>query len=157
MVPAAYVRLDALPLTPNGKIDRNALPEPDDAALPMQAFEPPQGMMEESVAQVWQELLGAGRVGRHDHFFDLGGHSLLATQFAVRMRTRLGIEVPVGCIFQAPILHAVARLLDDELARQCDAHDVDEIQAEMDGMSAEELQAWIDEQDALERSGQVPS
>ncbi|MGL3111185.1 phosphopantetheine-binding protein [Bradyrhizobium sp. BR 1432] len=34
--------------------------------------------------QIWAELLGVERVGRHDHFFALGGHSLVAVQLLSR-------------------------------------------------------------------------
>src|SRR5205823_2413743 len=58
MVPAAYVRLDGLPLTPNGKLDRAALPAPDGEAYAQQAYEAPQGPVEEALAAIWSELLG---------------------------------------------------------------------------------------------------
>ncbi|MCG1019978.1 amino acid adenylation domain-containing protein, partial [Mycetohabitans sp. B4] len=85
MVPSAFVRLDAFPLTPNGKLDRRALPAPDDAALAHQAYEAPQGELETTLAEIWAELLGVERVGRHDSFFALGGHSLLAVRLMNRV------------------------------------------------------------------------
>ena len=72
MVPSAFVKLDAMPLTPNGKIDREALPAPDADALVKHVYEAPQGPVEEVLADIWQELLGVEKVGRHDNFFDLG-------------------------------------------------------------------------------------
>jgi hypothetical protein len=72
MVPAAFVRLVALPLTVNGKLDRQALPAPEDDAYAHRSYAPPQGEVETMLAQIWAELLGLERVGRHDHFFELG-------------------------------------------------------------------------------------
>ncbi|MCD9260699.1 non-ribosomal peptide synthetase, partial [Bradyrhizobium japonicum SEMIA 5079] len=74
MVPSAFVRLAALPLTLNGKLDRKALPAPGDEAYARRTYAPPQGEMETVLAQIWAELLGLERVGRHDNFFELGGH-----------------------------------------------------------------------------------
>ncbi|RWQ27709.1 MAG: non-ribosomal peptide synthetase, partial [Mesorhizobium sp.] len=69
MVPSAFVRLAALPLTPNGKLDRKALPAPADDAYARRSYEAPRGAVETALAQIWAELLGVERVGRHDHFF----------------------------------------------------------------------------------------
>ncbi|HET7460354.1 MAG TPA: AMP-binding protein, partial [Longimicrobium sp.] len=109
MVPAAYVRLDALPLTPNGKVDRKALPAPDGEAYAARPFEAPLGEVEESLAEIWMELLGVERVGRWDHFFQRGGHSLLAVQVVSRVRQVLGLEVALGEMFTRPVLADFAR------------------------------------------------
>ncbi|KAF9977670.1 hypothetical protein BGZ65_007304, partial [Modicella reniformis] len=61
MIPAAFVRLDALPLNPNGKIDRKALPAPGPDAFASLAYEPPQGELETTLAQIWAELLNLDR------------------------------------------------------------------------------------------------
>ncbi|SFW84313.1 amino acid adenylation domain-containing protein, partial [Pseudomonas sp. NFACC04-2] len=107
MVPVAYVRLDALPLTPNGKLDRKALPAPDLDALITRGYEAPQGEVETTLAQIWQDLLKVERVGRHDHFFELGGHSLLAVSLIGRMR-QLGLSADVRVLFSQPTLAALA-------------------------------------------------
>ena len=90
MVPSAFVSLAALPLTANGKLDRGALPVPDQSAVITQAYEAPVGEIETTICQIWEELLGLERVGRHDHFFDLGGHSLLAVQVVSQLTANLG-------------------------------------------------------------------
>ncbi|MET3498349.1 amino acid adenylation domain-containing protein, partial [Variovorax boronicumulans] len=108
MVPAAYVQLQALPLTPNGKLDRRALPAPGDAAYGTRAFEPPLGPIEETLAEIWQDLLGLERIGRADNFYHKGGQSLLAMQVVSRVRRDLGVEVRLGELFEHPTLVAFA-------------------------------------------------
>ncbi|WP_267110873.1 phosphopantetheine-binding protein, partial [Xanthomonas sacchari] len=108
MLPAAFVTLPAFPLTPNGKRDRKALPAPDHTALATKPYEAPQGPTEQAIAEVWQDLLGVERVGRHDHFFELGGHSLLAVQLIARLRQSLAVDVPLRELFAHPSLAAFA-------------------------------------------------
>ncbi|MBK3510992.1 non-ribosomal peptide synthetase [Pseudomonas sp. MF6747] len=107
LVPAAYVRLDTLPLTANGKLDRKALPQPDQAALPSRDYAAPEGAVETTLARIWAEVLQVEQVGRHDHFFELGGHSLLAVSLIERMR-QVGLSADVRVLFSQPTLAALA-------------------------------------------------
>ncbi|WQP02931.1 amino acid adenylation domain-containing protein (plasmid) [Sinorhizobium meliloti] len=117
MVPSAFVRLDGLPLTPNGKLDRQALPAPDDDAYARTAYEAPQGEVETALAEIWAELLGVERVGRHDNFFELGGHSLLAVQLSSRLSQAVGVELPLTRLFATPVLADLAASIVEALSR----------------------------------------
>ncbi|UXY15519.1 amino acid adenylation domain-containing protein [Chitiniphilus purpureus] len=108
MVPGALMLLDALPLTTNGKVDRKALPEPERAGAA--AYAPPQGEVEQVLAQIWCEMLDIAQVGRHDHFFELGGHSLLALQLVERLRAH-GLAASVRTLFQQPRLADFAQAI----------------------------------------------
>ncbi|MBX9762632.1 MAG: amino acid adenylation domain-containing protein [Pseudomonadaceae bacterium] len=108
MLPAQLMQLDNLPLTPARKLDRAALPEPQWQSADYQA---PQGNNEQTLAAIWQQVLGVERVGRSDHFFELGGHSLLATQVVSRLRAEHGLALPLKAMFEAPLLAACAAQL----------------------------------------------
>lgn len=108
MVPSAFVMLPSFPITSNGKLDRKALPAPDRSAMVTRSYEPPQGEMEHSLAQIWQPLLGVEKVGRHDNFFKAGGHSLLAVQMLSRIRETLKIEISLRDIFSKPTIAELA-------------------------------------------------
>jgi amino acid adenylation domain-containing protein len=112
MVPAAFVTLAEYPLSPNGKVDRRALPAPDDSARMTAEYAPPADDTEGALADVWAELLGLDRVGRHDNFFALGGHSLLAVRVVSRVRDRLGVELALSAIFDSPTIAGLAAVLD---------------------------------------------
>ncbi|HEV7518061.1 MAG TPA: amino acid adenylation domain-containing protein, partial [Thermoanaerobaculia bacterium] len=117
MVPGVFVVLPAFPHTPNGKVDRGALarvapvrlPGEGDAARPLTA-------LEETVAGIWEEVLGAertgGRVGSDDDFFQIGGHSLLATQVVSRLRAACGVEIPLRRLFETPTVAGLARAVE---------------------------------------------
>ncbi|NNC33231.1 non-ribosomal peptide synthetase, partial [Longimicrobium terrae] len=115
MVPAAYVRLERLPLSPNGKLDRPALPAPEGDAYASREYEAPVGETETALAEIWAEVLGVERVGRHDGFFELGGHSLLVVRVIARMRQR-GLHAEVRAVFTAPTLAALAAEVGGESA-----------------------------------------
>ncbi|HEX3531246.1 MAG TPA: amino acid adenylation domain-containing protein [Thermoanaerobaculia bacterium] len=109
MVPAAFVHLDALPLTSNGKVDRAALPDPDWQRPELRGERvTPRTPVEETLAGIWQDLLGVAPIGIHDSFFDLGGHSLKAGQLVLRVRDQLGVELPVRTVFEAPSVAELA-------------------------------------------------
>ena len=110
MVPAAFVRLEAMLLTPNGKLDRKALPDPEGEAYAQHSYEPPQTELEQTLANIWQELLGVERVGRHGHFFELGGHSLLAIKLVEQLR-RANLHLEISTLFTKPVLSELAAAL----------------------------------------------
>ncbi|WP_439899662.1 amino acid adenylation domain-containing protein [Pseudomonas reactans] len=110
MVPAHLIFLERMPLNPNGKLDRQALPKPD-ASQSQQAWVAPVTELEQQVAAVWADILGAERVGLTDHFFEMGGHSLLAMQVVSRLRHALGREVPLKLVFEQPRLEGFAASL----------------------------------------------
>jgi amino acid adenylation domain-containing protein len=114
MVPSAYVVLDALPLTPAGKVDRRALPASDPARA-RETHGALRGPVEEAIAGFFREVLRVDEVGAHDAFFDLGGHSLLATQVMARVRSALGVEVPLRALFEAPTPAGLARRVEEAL------------------------------------------
>ncbi|MFF4445712.1 amino acid adenylation domain-containing protein [Streptomyces sp. NPDC001502] len=112
MLPSAIVPLAALPVTPNGKLDRRALPAPPEEGVRRAEFAAPATRTEELAATVWGEVLGTGRIGRHDDFFALGGHSLRATRAVSRLGARLGTGVPLRLLFEHPTLEGFASALD---------------------------------------------
>ncbi|HEX3095292.1 MAG TPA: amino acid adenylation domain-containing protein, partial [Candidatus Angelobacter sp.] len=113
MLPAVFVELPRFPLTANGKVDRKALPAPEAGARSTRDYEPPQGRMENLIAEIWVAVLKLNRVGRNDNFFELGGHSLLVVSVISRIRQSLGLEVSISDLFAHPGLDDFARHLEN--------------------------------------------
>lgn len=109
MVPSAVVAVTAIPLTAHGKLDRARLPRPETSGAAYRAPESPQ---EAALCALFAEILGVPRVGLDDDFFALGGHSLLATRLTARVRSDLGVEIPIRTVFAAPTVAELARRWD---------------------------------------------
>ncbi|MEO8429883.1 MAG: amino acid adenylation domain-containing protein [Acidobacteriota bacterium] len=114
MIPSAFVFLPSMPLTPSGKLDRGALPAPGLARPDLEKpFVAPTTRTEKVLAGIWKELLRLDRVGTDDNFFSLGGHSLLLIQVSFRLRTSLGVDLPLRFFFELPTISALGRAIDD--------------------------------------------
>jgi amino acid adenylation domain-containing protein len=117
MVPAAFVQLDEFPLTGSGKVDRQALPAPDQSRPVLaEQFVAPRNELEESIAQMWREILALERIGIHDEFFDLGGNSLHAMQIMAKVTNMFDVDLPLHRLLDSPTIAGLAQQI--ELAGQ---------------------------------------
>ncbi|HHP7244180.1 MAG TPA: amino acid adenylation domain-containing protein [Elainellaceae cyanobacterium] len=108
MIPSIFVSLESIPFTPNGKIDRRSLPEPDANHDNLEESFAPRNAIEETIAEIWAQVLGIRKISVHDNFFELGGHSLVATQIITRIATIFGIELSLHHLFETPTVAELA-------------------------------------------------
>jgi acyl carrier protein len=81
-------------------------------------FIAPSNEFEQSIAILWQEILGVEHISMDDDFFTLGGHSLLAIQQISRLQETYGVELNLADLFKDPTVAGVAQLLEETLLSQ---------------------------------------
>jgi amino acid adenylation domain-containing protein len=116
-VPRRIVFLEDIPKGPTGKPQRIGLAaklgiDGRAAARPEAGHIQPRTPAEELVAGLWSQVLGNGRVGVRDDFFDRGGDSILATQLLARLAEAAGTAPPVLYLFENPTVEALAAWLN---------------------------------------------
>ncbi|MFG3396468.1 amino acid adenylation domain-containing protein [Streptomyces parvus] len=92
MVPAELQAVDRIPLTGNGKVDRASLDAWTASAAQGwvdEGGDAPRAGMEQTLAELWTDVLPITFVSRDANFFDLGGDSLLVARLVTKMRERL--------------------------------------------------------------------
>ena len=96
MVPAILMPLDALPLTAHGKVDTKALPAPTHQ---VDHYVAPQTPEQQTLATIWQNVLGVDRVGLTDNYFALGGDSIHSIRIVSQAEAK-GISLSIEDLFQ---------------------------------------------------------
>lgn len=77
---------------PDGRLDTSGRQTPEQQVL----------------AELFADVLGVQRVGLDDDFFALGGHSLLVMWLRNRIRTRLGTDIPLRAVVEAPTVRQLS-------------------------------------------------
>ncbi|WP_375491400.1 SDR family NAD(P)-dependent oxidoreductase [uncultured Nostoc sp.] len=80
------------------------------------AYFAPRNKTEQTIADVWQKLLGIDLVGIHDNFFELGGDSLVGVQVISQLGKELQIEIPVVNLYESPTVSSLSKALNMEQA-----------------------------------------
>lgn len=113
MVPATFLLLEKIPLTVQGKVERHALPLPERTVMERsQTFVAPRTATEQSLADIWSEVLGDGPFSVDENFFALGGHSLAAMRILACIRSKLHVDLSLPDLFRAATIEALAHLID---------------------------------------------
>jgi acyl carrier protein len=114
-MPAAFAVLDELPQTPTGKVDTRQLPDPLARRPELQrGWRAPENEHEQTLVDLWKDVLVARPIGTDDNFFDLGGDSLGAIQLMTRINHLYGKHLQVAVLLEAPTIRKMAAILRGE-------------------------------------------
>lgn len=114
MLPAHYFALDKLPLSQNSKLDRKQLKVQlthMQQQLTTQSEAPLDNHVEQTVAQIWRDLLGVTEISRHDDFFQLGGTSLNAINLLSAFLAA-GFDADIDLIFNNAVFSDMCNTLE---------------------------------------------
>ena len=82
------------------------------------AYQAPRTEAEEQLTEIWQEVLRVDRVGINDNFFDLGGDSFKAVTMFALIQERLGRDLGLATLFDAPTIAQLTRVMDRPMSGQ---------------------------------------
>ncbi|MGE5325043.1 MAG: amino acid adenylation domain-containing protein [Actinomycetota bacterium] len=151
MLPSAWVAIESLPLTATGKLNRAALPEPKKGKREIGAeFAPARTAVEETIAEIFAEVLGISPVGIHDNFFELGGHSLLATRVVNRIRKTFKADLALRRFFEAPTVAGIATTLSAQETVAGRMEETAVLLRKIDTLSADDLEELLRKKRAKE-------
>jgi len=110
----------------------------------------PRNEIEQTIANIWEELISIEKVGIHDNFFELGGHSLLAVQTISRLREAFQVELPLRTLlFDAPTVSELANIIVEKQPKSEKIVEIGQLLAEVENLSLEELQTQLTQESSV--------
>ncbi len=70
--------------------------------------------VQETLAEIWREVLGVGRFAASEDFFELGGNSVMAIETVTRIEQRLGVRLEPAILFERPTITQLLEALDSQ-------------------------------------------
>lgn len=110
MIPASIIPIAEIPLTLNGKLARDKLPRATQSREVH--YQPPVTALENTITDVWQQVLKTERISVTDNFFRIGGDSIQSILVTTALRKK-GIQCTTRDIFNAQNVQQLARLLEN--------------------------------------------
>jgi acyl-CoA synthetase (AMP-forming)/AMP-acid ligase II/thioredoxin reductase/acyl carrier protein len=104
----------------------------------------PQTETEKLLCKVWADVLGIGRVGVDDDFFDLGGQSLMATQMVTRLAPHFEIDIPLRSLFDCSTVATLAERLDSTQRQPLDPASIDALIDQMEALTDNDARKLLD-------------
>ena len=113
MIPQFFVHKDDMPRTATGKIIRGELYLPKKISDTLRVY--PETTVEQTVFDIWLDILGHGNFGVTDCFYDVGGDSLTALELLLEYERTTGLRISMDAFV---LSGATIRLLCEEKANK---------------------------------------
>lgn len=117
-LPAKFITLEELPLTVNGKVDRKALLHKGSEVKSGSTFSKPANEIEESLLEIWKQVLQKEDISTQDEFFNIGGNSLKAIQLIGRINKKHKKLLTVANIFTNQTIRKLALQLEKTVQKE---------------------------------------
>ncbi len=118
MVPADFIFLESLPVSRSGKVDRLELARHgEQIGREVSNYTAPRNPIENTLVEIWSEVLGISSVGVFDNFLNLGGHSLALAQVQTRIYERYKVDLPIYDVFKVPDIAWMAEQIEKHLQK----------------------------------------
>ncbi|MRN57175.1 non-ribosomal peptide synthetase [Paenibacillus monticola] len=118
MIPNKIMQINEIPITGNGKRDRKKLIDLAEAYTQNSAnegrYKAPSNDVENTLVEVWKELLGVSQIGVEDNFFDIGGNSVLVMEMFNRIEKIYPNQLKVVDIFKYTTIHKLAGFMESK-------------------------------------------
>nr|QEO73752.1 Beta-ketoacyl synthase [uncultured bacterium] len=128
-------RAEALAAAPSGE----AVTAPEVAAETAGGEDAADKQLEQTITEIWREVLGVAQIGPHDNFFDLGGNSLMGIQLLSRLRKTFLLELPMSGLFESPTVAGLAALIEQYQLEGDELDELERMLAEVEGLSDDDL------------------
>lgn len=126
-IPSLFVKMEEFPLTRNGKLDKEALPFPSEEELSRRSYVAPDNEIQQTVVEIWEQVLERTNIGIRDNFFELGGHSVKATRVISKIQESFGVKINLGSLFIDPTIESLAKQISTLtwMAEQNNQHEME--------------------------------
>jgi amino acid adenylation domain-containing protein len=138
--------MESLPKSDGGKIDRKSLLAAQTDSQPQSetnAANLPQGVVQEYLAFLWEQALGAKVRDAGMDFFELGGHSLLAAKLVATIGKSFRVDYPFPAFFEKSSIADTERKLDELIGDRAKVERIAAVRLELARLSPEEIQARL--------------
>ena len=110
MIPSYFVPVEEIPLTKSRKVDRNKLLAIEIHKTDvLRSLVAPENETENTILQIWQDILEKKEISVLDNFFEIGGYSLKAIKLQSMLRRKLGLEISIKDLYNAPTIRELAQ------------------------------------------------
>jgi acyl transferase domain-containing protein/acyl carrier protein len=124
-------------------ICETAEPGSESESKPRKDYVSPSTPLEQTIADLWQELFGVESVGVHDNFFDLGGNSLLGIQLMSRLRKTFLLELPMNNLYESPTVAGLAAAVAQVQVQEKEREELELLLKEIESLPDDELEARL--------------
>ncbi len=101
-------------------------------------------LIQNSILQLWIELLGIEEIDITDNFFDLGGHSLIASQVINRINDLFKTDLPLGSLFDYPTVKDLSTVIENSEENTHESISFDKIEGDINlPVSKDQVRLWI--------------